>query len=80
MVLREFMVEGYVIRSACEVEPMRFVCTSEHVESGTEIRARLTVELTDPYRFLEIYELGFPGEEMKVHFTNRWTRVPDLRE
>lgn len=78
IVLREFMVEGYVLRSTCDTSPMRFVCTTEDVESGPGIRARLTVEISDPFRFVETYELDVPGAETSVHLMNAWTRVPDL--
>ncbi len=80
IVQREFMVEGYVVRSECQVEPKRFVCTSEDVENGSGIRARLSVEIADRYRFQEVYELAFPGREMKVYFTIQWTRIPDLED
>jgi hypothetical protein len=80
IVLRTFMVEGYVVRYACETEPKRFVCTSESVESGSGVRARLTVEVQDRYRFEETYELAFPGQELTTYFTNRWTRASDLAD
>ena len=78
IVFREFMIEGFVIRYVCETEPKRFVCTTESVESGPGIRARLTIEIADRYRFEEIYEIGWPGKELVVYFTNQWTRVPEL--
>lgn len=80
IVLREFIVEGYVLRYACQVEPKRFVCTSENVESGPGMRARLTVEIKDRYRFEEIFELAAPGKELELYFTNHWTRVPDFAD
>ncbi len=76
IVYREFMIEGVVIRSPCEIEGNRVVCVSEAVESGPGIRARLTLEIADRYRFTEIYELGFPGRELEHYFTNQWTRSP----
>lgn len=78
IVLREFMVEGYVLRSTCATEPRRFVCTAKEIESGSGMQARLTVEIVDPYRFEETFELASPGEELQVYFTDTWTRVPDL--
>lgn len=78
LVLREFMVEGYVLRSTCETGPMRFVCTAEEVESGSGIRARLTIEISDAFHFTEIYELAMPGKPLRRYLTNAWTRVPDL--
>ena len=78
IVLREFMIEGVVTRCECEMEPKRFVCTSESVESGPGIRSRLTVEIEDRYRFREIYELAFPGKELAVFFNIQWTRLPEL--
>jgi hypothetical protein len=78
IVLREFMEEGFVLRSTCEMEPRRFVCAAEAIESGPGMQSRLTVEISDPYHFTEIFELASPGEELQVYFTNTWTRVPDL--
>ncbi|UCC83986.1 MAG: hypothetical protein JSW46_03360 [Gemmatimonadota bacterium] len=79
IVSREFMVEGFVTTSTCETEPMRFVCTAEAIESGPGMQSRLTVEISNPYQFVEIFELAWPGEELQVYFTNTWTRVPDLQ-
>ena len=76
IVYREFMSEGVVVRSPCEVAGSRVVCTSEAVESGPGIRARLVLEIADRYRFTETYELGWPGKEMEHYFTNQWTRSP----
>ena len=78
IVMRAFIVEGYVLRYTCEVEPKRFVCNTESVEGGTGMQARLTIEIADGYRFDETFELASPGQELKVFFTNSWTRVPDL--
>ena len=78
MVLREYMIEGVVTRCVCEMEPKRIVCASESVESGPGIRSRLTIEIDDRYRFREIYELAFPGNELSVFFNIQWTRVPEL--
>lgn len=79
IVLREFMVEGVVPRSPCEVTENRVVCVSEHVESGPGIRARLTLEFESVHAFTEVCELAFPKDEtLKHYFTNRWTRLPVL--
>ena len=78
IVYREFMNEGpgIIIRSRCEVDGTRVVCNSEAVENGPGIRARLTLEIADRYRFTEIYEIAWPGKELQHYFTNRWTRSP----
>jgi hypothetical protein len=76
IMLREFLIEGIVVRSPCEVQGMKVVCASEAVESGPGIRSRMTLEIEDRYRFSEVYELAFPGRELEVYFTNRWTRSP----
>ncbi len=77
LVYREFMNEGVVVRSPCKVEGMQVVCTSEAVESGSGIRARLTLQIQDRYRFTEKYEIAWPGqEELELYFTNHWTRAP----
>ena len=75
---REFMIEGIVVLSTCEIEGATVVCTSESVENGPGIRARLTLEITDRYRFTERYELAWPGKDLELYFTNRWTRTPVL--
>lgn len=79
LVLREFMIEGFVLTSTCETEGRRIVCISEDVESGPGMRSRLTLEIDDAFRFTEIFELASPGEELAVYFTNVWTRIPVLR-
>lgn len=76
IVYREFMGEGVVVRSPCTVDGMKVVCVAEAVESGPGIRARLTIEITDRYRFTETYDLAFPGRELERYFTNVWTRSP----
>jgi hypothetical protein len=78
IVMRAFIVEGYVLRYTCEVGPQRIVCNTESVEGGAGMRARETIEIADGYRFEETFELASPGQELKVFFTNSWTRVPDL--
>ena len=75
IVYREFMAEGVVIRSPCDVQRTTIVCTSEAVESGPGIRARLTLEIADRYRFTEVYELALPGRELEHYFANQWTRT-----
>jgi hypothetical protein len=76
IVYREFFSEGVVVRSPCQADANKVVCVSEAVENGTGIRARLTLEITDRYRFTETYELGFPNREVEHYLTNRWTRSP----
>ena len=78
LVYREFLVEGYVNRYTCDVDPGRLLCTTESVENGPGMRARYTLEISDGYRHNEIFELAMPGEELQVYFTNRWTRTPNL--
>ena len=56
------------------MEPKRFVCNTESVEGGTGMQARVTIEIADGYRFEETFELASPGQELKVFFTNSWTR------
>jgi len=80
IVYREFLSEGVVVRSPCRVDARKVVCVSEAVENGTGIRARLTLEITDRYRFTEIYDLGFPNREVEHYFTNHWTRTPVSQE
>lgn len=79
-VFRQFMIEDVVIRYTCDAMANKLVCTSEAVESGPGIRARLTLEIRDRYRFVEAYEIGWPGKELELYFTNTWTRTPSLDE
>lgn len=79
IMLREFMSEGVIPLSACEVEERRVRCVAESVENGEGIRARLTLDFVGPHEFVETYELAFPGDPELLHyFTNRWTRVPSV--
>lgn len=78
--MRELMSEKVVVTSSCEVEPLRIVCTAESVEGGPGVSARATITIQDRYRFEEVYELGFGGQEMKPYFTTRWTRSAALDE
>ena len=80
IVLRQFIIEGYVLQYACETEPMRFVCVTENVENGTGMAARMTLEFESPYRFSEVFELADPGKELQVYFTNIFTRIPSLED
>ena len=76
LVLREFMGEGIVVRSVCEIDANTVVCTSEAVENGPGIRALLKLEIVDRFRFTETYAIGWPGRELEPYFTNQWTRSP----
>jgi hypothetical protein len=80
IVQRAFLVEGFVLEHTCDTEAQRVVCNTESVENGTGMRARLTLDITDRYRFVETFELASPGQELKVFFTNSWTRVPHLAD
>ena len=76
IVYREFLSEGVVVRSPCKIDGTKVVCVSEAVESGPGIRARLTLDITDRYRFTELYEIAWPGKDLEHDFTNHWTRSP----
>ena len=80
LVYRVFMIEGVVSRYACEATATKLVCTTEAVESGPGIRARLTLEIRDRFQFVERFELGWPGQEIELYFTNQWTRAPALSD
>lgn len=78
IVLREFFVEGVVSRYTCDVEGSTVICVAEDIENGAGMQARLTLDIHDAYSFDEVFELAFPGEELSVYFTSRWTRRPVL--
>jgi hypothetical protein len=78
LMLRQFIVEGYVLQFTCETEPLKFVCETEKIENGPNMAARMTVEFESSYRFTENFELANPGEELQSYLTISWTRVPSL--
>lgn len=80
VVLRQFIIEGFVLQFACDSKPMRFVCVSENVENGPEMRARLTIEFKNKYRFSEIFELAGTGEDLRPFTAITFTRAPSLEE
>ena len=80
LVYRQFMIEDVVVRYTCDAMANKLVCTSEAVESGPGMRARLTLEISNRYRFVEAYEIGWPGKELELYFTNTWTRTPTVSE
>jgi hypothetical protein len=78
IVLRQFVVEGFVNEYDCVTGPDSVVCTTTHVEGMEGISARWTVWFMDGYAFEERFELAWPGETSRALFDrNRWTRVPD---
>ncbi len=79
IVLREFFVEGVVSRYTCDIDGSTVTCVAEEIENGPGMQARLVLEVHDAFSFEEIFELAFPGEDLSVYFTNRWTRRPVLR-
>lgn len=76
LVLREFNVEGYVLEYDCDATQRRVICTSTRVESGAGMRARMTLEIEDAYRFEEKFELAGPGDELTHYLTVQWVREP----
>jgi len=79
IVLRSFNVEGFVLQYLCTVSDTKVTCESERVESGPGFRARLQIDIKNPYEFTERFELAEPGKNLELYFTNRWTRAPKLR-
>ena len=80
LILREFLVEGFVNQYVCDVEPTRFRCTTESVENGPDMKARLTIDVADAWNFTETFEIAGAGKDLEVFFANRWTRVPSLED
>lgn len=80
VVLRQFLIEGFVLQFVCESKRMRLTCVSEHVENGAEIRARLTIEFENRYKFSELFELASGGEELRPFTAITFMRMPSLRE
>jgi hypothetical protein len=78
LVLREFMVEGFILQSVCNVAGNTIQCEAEEVESGPGWQARLELEIKSPYELIERFWLAEPGQELEQYFENRWTRIPKL--
>ncbi len=79
IVLRTFMIEGFVLQYLCDVTGTKITCESERVESGPGFRARVELDIKSPYELIERFELAETGQELELYFTNRWTRRPKLR-
>jgi hypothetical protein len=80
VVLRQFIIEGFVLQFTCDSKPTRLVCVSENIENGPEMRARLTIEFENKFRFSEKFELAGPGEDLQLLTAITFTRVPILEE
>ena len=78
LVVREFMVEGFILQSTCDVDGKFINCAAEEIESGSQWQAKLQLEIKNPYEFIERFHLAQPGKELELYFTNRWTRTPVL--
>jgi hypothetical protein len=79
IVLRSFVVEGFVIRYTCviETEPLRLTCESEAAEGGSELFLREAYEFTDLDHFTEIFEIFGPDGTLQVRFENQWLRTSE---
>jgi hypothetical protein len=80
VILRQFLVEGFVIDFSCESAAKKLVCTSRVVENGDGMRARTTFEFIDRFRFSETFELAQPKEELRVFVESQWLRTVSLDE
>jgi hypothetical protein len=80
VVLRQFINEGFVLQFTCDGKPMQLVCVSENIENGPEMRARLTIDFENKYRFTEKFELAGPGEDLRPLTAITFTRFPSLEE
>jgi len=78
VVLREFNVEGFVLEYGCVLEHMRVVCTSTRIESGPGMRARVTLEIENAYRFEERFELAQAEGELQHYLSVHWQRAPGI--
>ena len=80
-VARQFNIETFVntfVLDAAASEGGRLVFVSESSENAPEgLRARLTYRFEGKDRFVETFELAFPGEDLEVFLTNTWTRATE---
>lgn len=78
-VLRQFVSEGFVNRLVLDPAskvPERMVFVGEASENAPPgFQTRLTLETVGDDEFVEVFELGPPGGELKVVLRNRWRRV-----
>ena len=77
LVIRSFIVEGFVNQYVCELAELRLVCRMEAVEGpGDGWDGMLTLEIHDPYRFTENFNLQPPNEAPPIKLIIEWTRSP----
>ena len=79
LVVREFMVEGFILQSVCDADGKMINCEAEEVESGPGWQAKLQLEIKSHYEYVERFWLAPPGTELELYFTNRWTRIPEVQ-
>lgn len=78
IVLRQFFIEGFVIRYVLASEDEsegRMVFVSEDVENAPPgFRARYIITRASSDRFEEVFEIANPGADFSELIRNNWTR------
>lgn len=76
IVLREFLVEGFVNRYVCELQadPARLTCESEAAEGNPELTLSLRYEFGDRDHFEEFFQVRAPDGALQVRMQGRWQR------
>lgn len=77
-ILREFHSEGFVnqyILDSFSSDEKKYTFVSENVENApADLKARITLTILNKYKFKEIFELAFSGDEYSIWLENIWTK------
>jgi len=76
-IMNAFYVETFTIQYIIEIsqEGKKIVMNSENVINAPKgFRVRVTLQIINKNEFLEIFELGPPGKDLKETLRNYWTR------
>jgi hypothetical protein len=79
IVLREFVVEGFVNTYTCEIDagPTSLTCESEAAEGGSGLFLTLGYEFADLDHFTEVFEIFGPDGSMQVRIEGQWVRTSE---
>ena len=79
IMLREFLVEGFVNTYRCELdlEPKRLTCESDTASNESGVILKLRYEFTDLDHFIEMFEIYGSDGVIRVRMDGRWRRYEE---
>jgi hypothetical protein len=80
IVLREFLLEGFVNTYVCELEagPTSLMCASEAAEGAGGVSLKLRYEFADRDGFTEVFEIFGPDGALQVRMEGQWRRTSPI--